>query len=132
MAFADLLCHTVEVYRRSARLDGPPGDVDRFGQPEDANPSQMPDDQLTHTFRARLQPKSGGLTMEERSIDVYTTTLTLYTEMVDIIEDDILRVLDENGVELLPKSKIYSKDVAVGFGGSDHLEITLITQSGPN
>lgn len=130
MAFADLLCHTVEVYRRSARLS-PPGDIDRFGQPEDANPSQMPDDQLVGTYRARLQPKSGGLTMEERSQDVFTKYRTLYTEMVDILEDDIVRVLDEGGAEMLPKSKVYSKDVATGYGAADHLEITLISQTGP-
>lgn len=124
MAFADLLCHSVEVYRRS-------GATDDLGQPVDQNPSQMPDDQLFATYRARLNPKSGGLTMEERSESVYTTTLMLYTEMVDIREDDVVRVLDEHGEELLPKSKISNKATATGYGGADHLEITLISQSGP-
>jgi hypothetical protein len=123
MAFADLLCHTVEVYRRS-------GDVDDLGQPVDANPSQM-SGPPTATYPCRLNPKSGGLAMEERSLDVFVQRYTLYTEMVDIHEDDAVRVLDENGAELLPISKIYSTNVATGFGGSDHLEIELLSQTGP-
>ncbi len=125
MAYEDLLPHTVEVYRRS-------GETDDFGQPVDANPSQIDTSSPTATYPGRLVNKSGGLTMEERSLDVFVTRFTLFTGVVDIIESDAVRVLDIDGSEILPVAKIESKDLHHAFGTPHHLEISIVTQSGPS
>lgn len=126
MSFASLLIHTVEVYRRS-------GEEDAYGQPVDFNPSSIPPVNPTHTFPCRLNRKTGGVAMEERSRDVFLTQNVIFTMPgIDIREDDAVRVLDENGAELLPMSKIDSKDFSPGLAGTHHWEIKIITMTGPS
>lgn len=125
MAFESLLIHTVEVYRRS-------GEEDAFGQPVDFNPSQVTGDPV-HTFPCRLNRKTGGVAMEERSRDVFLTQNVIFTMPgIDIREDDAVRVLDETGAELLPMSKIDSKDFATDLSTTHHWEIKIITMTGPH
>ncbi len=123
--FEDLLIHTVEVHRRSGRID-------RLGQPVDVNPRQHDQGEPVTTYRCKLTRASGGLTMEERSIDVFQYRWKLYTELgVDIRTDDAVRVLDENMVEIMPLSKITNKSVSAGLSGHD-LEFIIWTQQGPS
>lgn len=70
--------------------------------------------------------------MEERSVDVFVARFELFTDPdADIHENDVVRVLDENGDELLAISKIYSRNDIAGFAGTHHLEFDLLSQTGP-
>lgn len=126
MSFEALLTHKVEVYRRS-------GDVDEYGQPVDQNPSQIPLGDPLHIFPCRLNIKSGGLAMEERSRDVFLTKNVIFTmPNIDIEEDDAVRVLDENGNELLPISKIDLRETYTASTSAHHWEIQIVTMAGPH
>ena len=124
--FDELLCHTVTVYRRS-------GKVDRFGQPVDVNPGQH-SGTATSTCKGRLYSGSGGLTMKERSIDVFEETPKLITGPdADINEDDAVKVTDTaTGEVLLPITKIKLKSSVHAFGTMHHLEFDLWSQRGPH
>jgi len=133
--FTGLLCHTAEVYRR--QTDPATGQrlKDRFGQQLSTNPQQhtVGGETLVSTFPCRLTRESGGLQMMERSVDVYVGRLKLYCDLdADIKEDDAVRVLDSDGTELLPLSKILVKTTASGFGGGHHLECSIYVQRGPS
>lgn len=120
-----LLIHTVEVYRRSGR-------VDRFGQPVDANPRQHSSAPVA-THRCRVTRGKGGLVMMERALDVFEQRWTMYTELgADIQTDDAIRVLNEKGEEIVPMCKIINKSEAAGMVGGHHLEFALWAQSGPS
>ena len=92
MPFADLLIHTLEVYRRAENPDGSPV-TDRFGQPLSSNPRQHQDDgeTLVHTYPCRAYMNAGGLVMAERMIDTFERQFVVYTDTnVDINENDAL------------------------------------------
>ena len=123
--FSELLIHTVQVYARSGRTD-------RFGQPVDSNPSQV-SATPTSTYPCRAYRKTGGRVMQERSIDVFEKPWMIFTETsADIYEDDIVRVVDADGNELLDKSAITYAETVYDGAGAHHKEFTIIEQSGPN
>ena len=124
--FSDLLIHTVEVYRRT-------GLKDRFGQPMSVNPRQniSAGEALVHVYPCRVDRGTGGLTMQERSIDVFETMWEMFTNPdVDIRTDDACRVLDEVGNELVPMAKCKVKSAAADSAHTHHLEFILWAQSG--
>jgi hypothetical protein len=133
VALEGLLCHTVQVYRRTVAEDTGERKVDRFGQQLATNPQQhQVDGQTLHaTYRCRVTRSRGGLLQEERMVDVFQQMWTMYTDLdVDIMTDDAVRVLDENGNELVPRAKIKTKSTATGYAGSHHFEYQLWAQSG--
>jgi hypothetical protein len=125
VGFTAKLLHVCEVYRRS-------GEKDRFGQPVDANPSLI-QGTLTNTYICRVDPGKGGMTMTERSIDVYSVRYMLYTQPdCDIREDDSIRVLDPKTDEVLvPYAKVKQKNKVYDIDGPHHVEIELLSQRGP-
>lgn len=129
-----MLIHTVQVYRRTESSPGVRV-TDRFHQEESVNPRQheVDGETLHGTYPCRLTRGRGGLTMMERSVDVFETRFKLYTMLnVDINADDAVRVLDETGAELLGISKIAIKSQAADALGGHHLEFDIWSQGGPN
>lgn len=127
MSFESLLVHTVEVYRRTE------GAVDRFGQPLSVNPLQheISGESLAHTYPCRVNRGKGGLKMEEQSIDAFVQTWCMYTTAdVDIRTDDACRVLDADGNEIVPLSKVVIKSSAADSARTHHLEFDLWSRSG--
>ena len=121
--FADLLIHTLEVYRRS-------GAVDRFGQPVDSNPSVT--GPLTASYRCRLSGKSGGRVNDERSLDVFEVLHRVFVEpTADVQEDDTVRVISAEGVEIMPRAKVWRKAHISDAIGIHHLEVDCQVQRGP-
>lgn len=120
--FAGLLLHTAEVYRRS-------GDVDRFGQPVDQNPTIV--GPLTSSFRCRLTSGRGGRINDERSRDVFEVTYDLFAETdADVMEEDTVKVIDANGTVLLPYAKVKLKETKYDRTGPHHLELQVVVQRG--
>ena len=124
MAFTGLLCHEAVVHRRS-------GQVDRFGQPVDANPSQA--GPATSTFPCRLSDGRGGRVMDERSLDVFEVTYLLFADPdADVQEDDNVQVRDPStGNILLPTAKVKVKETLYNATIPHHLEMLLVSQRGP-
>lgn len=122
-----LLVHRVERHRRSGRID-------RFNQPVDVNPRQNTADEATTEYACRAYQKSGGLSMQERSIDVFERRWIMHTALdADIQEDDSVRVYDPiTGRELFGLSKIFSSEVKYDMQGPHHLEFTIWNQGGPS
>jgi hypothetical protein len=130
--FSDLLIHTVQVYRRIEDSQGRRR-VDRFGQELSVNPRQheVDGETLVHSYPCRVNRGKGGMVMAERMVDTFVQRWEMFTlPDVDIITDDACRVLDENGNELVPLSKVMVKSVAAGATGAHHLEFQLWAQSG--
>jgi hypothetical protein len=128
VGFEALLIHTVQVYRRS-------GEVDRLGQPLSVNPRQheIDGETLVHTYPCRVDRGKGGLVMNERMIDTFEQTWCMYTlPDVDIITNDACRVLDGDGNEIVPLSKVKIKSAAADSSRTHHLEFDLWAQSGPS
>ncbi len=121
--FAGLLLHEATVYRRS-------GDVDRFGQPVDQNPTII--GPVTSTFRCRLTSGRGGRINDERSRDVFEVTYDLFAEVdEDVMEEDTVKVVDPNtGTVLLPYSKVKLKETKYDRTGPHHLELQVVVQRG--
>lgn len=121
--FAGLLLHTAEVYRRS-------GDLDRFGQPVDQNPTIT--GPMTSTFRCRLTSGRGGRVNDERSRDVFEVTYDLFAEVgADVMEEDTVKVVDPStGTVLLPYSKVKLKETKYDLNGAHHLELQVVVQRG--
>lgn len=127
MTLSGLLLHEVEVYRRSGRTD-------RFGQPVDVNPRQhVAGENIVARYPCRAYMKSGGLVMQERSIDVFERRWIMYTELdADIREDDAVRIIDPvDGREILEISKISDSEVKYDSIGPHHKEFTIWNQGGP-
>lgn len=134
MALEGLLCHTVQVYRRQLEADTGKRKVDRFGQQLAVNPQQHEIDgqTLIATYPCRVTRPRGGLLQEERMVDVFQQLWTMFTSTeIDIESDDALRVLDENGNELVPRAKVKRKMPTAGFAGLHHYEFLLWAQDGP-
>jgi hypothetical protein len=127
MAFIDLLLQTVEVRRRS-------GNLDRFGQPVDINPSKTSAADVVGSYPCRVYTKSGGLVNQERSRDVFEDLRQIFTMPdADIQEDDSLTVTDTlTGAVVLPISKVKLKYVVYDGQGPHHLELDVIVQRGPS
>jgi hypothetical protein len=122
---SDLLIHTVEVRRRSGR-------VDRFGQPIDHNPSRTSEGDYVGSYSGRVYTKSGGLTNEERSRDVFEDLRYLHLEPeADVREDDTVRVSDSDGREVVPWAKVKQKRFIYDRLTLHHLELVLQIQRGP-
>lgn len=124
-----MLIHTVEVYRR---VDGA---VDRFGQPLSVNPRQheIGGETLVHTYPCRVNRGKGGLKMESATVDTFVQTWRMYTcTGVNIITDDACRVLDQDGNELVPLSKVQVKSAAADSTHTHHLEFDLWAEAGPS
>lgn len=120
--FAGLLLHTATVYRRS-------GDLDRFGQPVDQNPSILGDE--IGSFRCRLTSGRGGRVNDERSRDVFEVTYDLFAEIgADVNEEDTVKVTDAGGTVLLPYSKVKLKETKYDRNGPHHLELQVVVQRG--
>lgn len=135
MAFSALLIHTVEVYRRTTENDGVTHKKDRFNQDLSINPRQheVGGETLVHTYPCRVNRGRGGLLMNERMVDTFEQLWCMYTEPgVDIITDDACRVLDQDGTELVPLSKVKVKSAAANSARTHHLEFDLWAQSGPS
>lgn len=122
--FTGLLPHEAVVYRRSGRTD-------RFGQAVDQNPAQAGDP--TGTFRCRLSDGRGGRVMDERSVDVFEVTYTLFADPdADVQEDDNVKVIDPvTGTVLLPTAKVKLKETLYSSGSAHHLQLVLVSQRGP-
>lgn len=124
----NLLIHRAKIYRRSARTD-------RFGQNVNQNPqSHTSEETLIHTYPCRVNRGKGGLTMMERSVDIFEVTWTMYTGAgVDIREDDAVTVVDpQSGTELVTLAKVKVKSAAANMVGTHHLEFELWSQDGPS
>lgn len=133
MSFASLLIHTVEVYRRTEDGDGNRL-TDRFGQELSINPRQheVDGETLVHTYPCRINRGRGGLLMNERMVDTFEQLWCMYTlPDVDILGDDAVRILDENGAEIVPLSKVKIKSNAAAMRSTHHLEFDVWAQSGP-
>jgi len=135
---ANLLIHTVEVYRRAVVTEGPDtGDYvrDRFGQPLTINPRQheVGGETLVHTYPCRAYKKTGGLLNNERMTDTFERYYEMFTETgVDIREDDAVRCIDANGNLVFERGKIrYVEPVYDGFG-PHHVEYVVWIQDGPD
>lgn len=130
MSLDALLIHTAEVYRRPVDAEGNP-QVDRFGQAKGTNPSTITTAADT-TYPCRAYAKSGGFVMQERAIDVLQNRFIVFTlPGADIYEDDSLRIVDATGHEVVPKSKVSSRDDVYDSTGLHHLEFELWVQMGP-
>lgn len=124
--YTELLIHYVDVRRRTGR-------VDRFGQPIDDNPSKAAVTDLVGTYAGRVYTKSGGLTNEERSRDVFQELRYLHMEPdADVREDDIVTVRDRDGREVMPAAKVMDKKPIYDGKGLHHLELVLQVQRGPS
>jgi len=130
VSFDGLLIHTAEVYRRPVDAGGNP-QVDRFGQAKGSNPGTITS-ALATTYPCRCYPKSGGFVMQERAVDVLQNRFCVLTGPdADIYEDDSLRIVDANGHEITPKTKVSSRDDIYDAVGLHHLEFELWVQTGP-
>ena len=71
--------------------------------------------------------------MDERSVDVFQVTHTLFLALgAGIEEDDAVRVTDPTtDAVLLPLAKVLIKSTASDARGSHHLELTVQAQRGP-
>lgn len=121
-----LLVHRVTRTRRSGRRD-------RFHQKVDVNP-QSPQTGATAEYPCRAYQKSGGMVMQERSVDVFERYWIMYTALdADILEDDSVTITDpKTGRMVLAKAKIASSEVKHDMNGPHHLEFTLWNQGGPD
>jgi hypothetical protein len=126
MAFDALLIHTVEVYTRSGRTD-------RFGQAVDSNPRQhTAGENVIATYPCRAYQKSGGMTMQERSIDVFVRIWEVFFGLdADIRENDAVRVLAADGSVIINLAKVQSSATIYAAGAGHHKEFTIWEQSGP-
>jgi hypothetical protein len=71
--------------------------------------------------------------MNERMVDTFETTWTMFTEAgVDIRADDAVRVLGPDGDEIVPLAKVRIKSFPANARITHHLEFELWAQSGPN
>lgn len=122
--FADLLIHELDVHRRT-------GQVDRFGQAVDQNPSQA--GPLTGTVPCRLSSPKGGRINDERSTDVFEVTHKIFClPDADVREDDTVVVRDPvSGYVLLAAAKVRRKSPISDAAGIHHLELEAVTQRGP-
>lgn len=122
--FTSLLPHEAVVHRRS-------GEVDRFGQAVDQNPTQAGAE--TGRFRCRLSSGRGGRVMDERSRDVFEVTYQLFADPdADVLEDDNVEIVDAaTGTVLLPIAKVKLKETLYDSGLPHHLELLLVSQRGP-
>ncbi len=116
-----LLIHTLEVYRRSGRTD-------RFGQAEDQNPRQHTGDP-TATYPCRVTRGTGSLQMQERAVDVWVTKYEVFLEPdADVLETDGVRVIGQNGEELMAMGKGTNKTIVYDGEGPHHMEFDVWSQ----
>ncbi len=126
--FTNLLIHELQVYRRS-------GDLDRFGQPVDYNPTFA--GALTATYPCRISGKSGnqsgGRDTDDYSRDVFEINYRVFVDPdADVREDDTVLVLDpRTSFELMPKAKVTRKSVISDGSATHHLEIDCRVERGP-
>lgn len=121
-----LLVHKVTRTRRTGRRD-------RFQQQVDVNPQSAQDGEVAE-YPCRAWMKSGGMVMQERSVDVFERYWVMYTALdVDILEDDSVSITDPGtGRVMLAKAKVSDSEVKYDMNGPHHLEFTLWNQGGPN
>lgn len=122
--FEQLLVHRVEVYHRQVRRD-------RLGQQVDVNPSLRsgPPDAV---YACRAYQKSGGLAMQERSVDVFERRYMVHTGLdAEISETDAVRVVGAGGEEIVQLSKVFSGETKYDGRGPHHKEFILFNQGGP-
>jgi hypothetical protein len=126
--FTNLLIHELQVFRRS-------GDVDRFGQPVDANPTFA--GPATGSYPCRISSKSGnqsgGRDTDDYSQDVFEINYRVFVDPdADVREDDTVMVLDpRTSYELMPKALVTRKAVVSDGVAAHHLEIDCRVERGP-
>ena len=119
-SFKVLLVQTLEVYRRS-------GKIDRLGQPIEPNLGDP-----FASYPCRMTSGTGGETNTERSRDLLEVLHTCFVAPeADVREDDTVRIMNPDATELLALSDVKLKRQVYNGIELHHLELKLEVQRGP-